>query len=122
LTWSIARLVKGGRPTLLETDKGNEVIDALNKLGKISFQAGTDDAVFYNADGIAITWAKFPTGKSFSGTAKFIDAEDVTKRYVLTVEDNMITGIATESSGWTEKTITICEDGSAVDVTFLVKS
>ena len=81
----IPGLVKGERPTLLEAELGNEVIDAVNVLGNITIEKGTKDEVQYSASGIKVIY-KFPP------------------------------------DGWEEKTITICEDGSSVDYTFLVKS
>lgn len=121
MTWDIQKLTVGERPTFLEADFGNEVIDALNKLGNVSIVAGDRDAVEYNAAGVVITYAKFQGG-AFSGTFKVFDAEDVTKRHVVTVEENQVVRVTSEASGWEEKVVTICEDGSSVDVTFLVKS
>tara|TARA_R110002110_G_scaffold213038_1_gene426078 strand:+ start:39 stop:308 length:270 start_codon:yes stop_codon:yes gene_type:complete len=81
----IEELVKGERPTLIEAEKGNELIDALNVLGKITIEKGTDDEVQYSADGVRIIY-KYPP------------------------------------DGWEEKVIEICEDGSAIEYTFLVKT
>jgi len=81
----IPELVKGERPTLLEAELGNEVIDAVNVLGNITIEKGAEDEVQYSATGVKVIY-KFPP------------------------------------DGWVEKTITICEDGSSVDYTFLVKS
>lgn len=122
MTWKIDKLVLGERPTLIEADKGNELIAALNKLSNITIQGGQNDAVEYTADGVVITWGKFLTGESFSGTLRLLDAEDITQRYFLTIQDNMIVASGVESSGWVEKEIEICEDGSAETYTFLVKS
>ena len=121
MTWDISKLVKGEVPTLIEAAKGNELIDALNKLGNITIDAGDQDVVTYNADGIAITYNKFGVGQ-YSGTIKVLDAADLTKRYVVTVEENLVVSVTVESSGWEEKDIEICEGGSAVTYTFLVKS
>ena len=81
----IARVVKGERPTLLEAEKANELIDRLNALGAIEFRHGTRNEVIYAGDKIVIT-SKFPP------------------------------------DGWETKEITICEDGSAVVYTFLIKT
>jgi len=81
----ITELVKGARPTLIEAEKGNEVIKPLNVLRNITIEKGTDDEILYSEDGVKIVY-KFPP------------------------------------DGWVEKTITICEDGSSVDYTFLIKS
>ena len=121
MTWDIAKLVKGTVPTLIQAEKGNELIDALNKLGNITIDAGDQDLVAYNANGIAITYNKFGVGQ-YSGTIKVLDADDPTERYVVTIEENLVVSITAESSGWVEKTIEICEGGNAVEYTFLVKS
>lgn len=121
MTWDISKLVKGEVPTLIQADKGNELIDALNKLGNITIDAGDQDLVEYNANGIAITYNRFGAGE-YSGTIKLLDAEDLTKRYVVTVEENFVVSVTVESSGWEEKIIEICEDGSAVEYTFLIQT
>ena len=121
MSWDIERLVKGEAPTLIVAEKGNEVIDALNKLANISIDAGDQDLVEYNADGVKITYNKFGIGQ-FSGTVRVLDMLDITKRWVITIEENLVVSITPESSGWVEKDIEICEGGSAVTYTFLVKS
>lgn len=121
MTWDIQKLVKGEVPTLIQADKGNELIDALNKLGNITIDAGDQDLVTYNANGIAITYNKFGVGE-YSGTIKVLDAADLTQRYVVTIEENLVVSATVESSGWVEKDIEICEGGSAVTYTFIVKS
>ena len=108
-------------PTLIQAEKGNELIDALNQLGNITIEAGDQDLVAYNSNGIAITYNKFGVGE-YSGTIKVLDAADLTKRYVVTFEENLVVSVTVESSGWEEKDIEICEGGSAVTYTFLVKS
>ena len=117
----IEQLVKGERPTLLEAVKGNEVIDALNVLGNITIEKGNDDEVQYSADGVRIIYETATSG-DFSGTFVLLNADDVTQRITVTVEDSLIVGIAVDTSRWEEKAITICEDGSAVEYTFLVKT
>jgi hypothetical protein len=121
MTWDIKKLVKGEVPTLIQAEKGNELIDALNKLGKMTIEAGDQDLVEYNANGIAITYNKFGVGE-FSGTIKLLDAEDISQMYVVTIEENLVVSATVESSEWEEKDIEICESGSAVTYTFLVKS
>ena len=77
--------------------------------------------VTYNANGISITYNKFGVGE-YSGTIKVLDAADLTQRYVVAIEENLVVSVTVESSGWVEKDIEICEGGSAVTYTFLVKS
>lgn len=121
MTWDIEQLVKGEVPTLIQAEKGNELIDALNKLGNITINAGDQDLVEYNANGIALTYNRFGLGE-FSGTIRVLDMIDITKRWVIAIEQNLVVSATQESSGWVEKDIEICEDGSAVTYTFLVKS
>ena len=52
----IEELVKGERPTLLEAVKGNEVIDALNVLGNMTIERGTEEEVQYSEDGVKIIY------------------------------------------------------------------
>jgi len=121
MTWDISKLVKGEAPTLIQAEKGNELIDALNKLGNMTIEAGDQDLVEYNSNGIAITYNKFGVGE-YSGTIKVLDITDISQRYVVTIEENLVVSVTVESSGWVEKTIEICEGGTAVEYTFLVKS
>tara|TARA_R100001163_G_C5039430_1_gene177889 strand:- start:709 stop:1089 length:381 start_codon:yes stop_codon:yes gene_type:complete len=117
----IVELVKGERPTLLEAEKGNEVIDALNVLGNITIEKGTDDEVQYSADGVKIIYG-IGISTDQDGTFALLNADDLTQKVTVTIEDGSITDITLSASDWVEKTITICEDGSAVDYTFLVKT
>tara|TARA_R110000824_G_scaffold180061_5_gene360457 strand:+ start:374 stop:655 length:282 start_codon:yes stop_codon:yes gene_type:complete len=57
--WQISKLEKGQRPTLLETDLGNQVIDAINALGNLTIEGGQENAVQYSSNGIKILY-KFP--------------------------------------------------------------
>ena len=43
MTWNINLVVEGERPTLLHTDKANEVIKALQALSNISIKKGSRD-------------------------------------------------------------------------------
>ena len=116
----IEELVKGERPTLLEAEKGNEVIDSLNVLGNMTIERGTDDEVQYSEDGVKIIYGG--NLDDVSGTFRMLDAEDVTKKISVTIDRGIVTEIKTEASEWVEKEITICEDGVSVNYTFLVKA
>ena len=124
MTWiskpGIDQLVQGSRPTLIEADKGNEVIDALNVLRNISISPGDQNQVLYSEDGVKIEFAS--TKSDFNGSIEVLDATDISKKWVLTFEFGMIRSIVQQTSAFEEKTIEICEDGSAVSVTFVVKS
>ena len=52
----IEDLVKGERPTLLEAEKGNELIKALNALRNITIASGYADEVVYADDEVAIVY------------------------------------------------------------------
>ena len=118
---SIERLVKGYRPTLLETDKGNEVIDALNSLRVMTIESGDDDKVELSTDGVKIIY-KGTDSDVTDQTIKLIDANDITKVFEINIENGIIKSIKIVDSEYKEKTITICEDGSSVDYTFVVRS
>ena len=116
----IEDLVVGERPTYLEAEYGNQTVKALHILGNISIEKGNTDSVNYSDDGVQIIYGGDLSG--YTGTIKMFDAEDITKRWVVSLEEGDIISITQEASGWEEKTIEICEDGSAVSYTFLVKS
>ena len=118
---SIERLLKGYRPTLLETNKGNELIDALNSLRVMTIESGDDDKVELSTDGVKIIY-KGTDSDVTDQTIKLIDANDITKVFEIKIENGIIKSIKIVDSEYVEKTITICEDGSSVDYTFIVKS
>ena len=51
----IEELVQGERPTLLEADKGNEVIRAVNALQNIQLEEGEELGVEYGDDEVILT-------------------------------------------------------------------
>ena len=51
----IARLIRGSKPTLLDTDKANELIDAVNSLQNISIMEGEDTKAIVSPTGINLT-------------------------------------------------------------------
>jgi len=124
MTWlatpGIDGLVQGSRPTLIEADKGNELIDALNILRNISISPGDRNQVLYSEDGVKIEFAA--TMSDFNGSIEVLDATDISKKWILTFEFGLIRSIVQQTSAFEEKIIQICEGGSAVDVTFVVKS
>jgi len=115
----IVDLIKGERPTLLEAEKGNELIKALNALRNITISRSQEDGVTYSDDEVAITYGmKF----DFTGTVKVINPLDLSEMFVVSFSKGSLVSVTTEASGWQEKEITICEDGSPVAYTFVVKS
>jgi hypothetical protein len=63
--WNIAEVKKGERPTLLEADKANEIIKALNALGNMTVKR-TDrnftNRVVYLDDEVMIGVSSVPPG------------------------------------------------------------
>tara|TARA_R110000824_G_scaffold119349_1_gene273425 strand:- start:152 stop:529 length:378 start_codon:yes stop_codon:yes gene_type:complete len=117
----IDELVVGERPTLIEAEKGNEVIKALNILRNIRVVAMDEDGVDYDDVGV---WIKYraPLLTGLNEEVCVLDASDPTKKFRLRWYEGILVGFDEEVSEWVEKTITICEDGSSVDYTFLVKT
>ena len=116
----IPELIQGDRPTLLEAEKGNELINALNVLRNVTIGSGEQNQVLYSADGIKIEFAS--TLSDFNGSIECLDAADITKKWVLTFEFGTLRSIEQQASAYEEKIVQICESGSAVNVTFVVKS
>ena len=116
----IDRLIKGYRPTLLETDKGNEVIDGLNLFRLQTIEAGDEDKVEVSKDGVAITY-KGTDSEIVDREVILFDASDPSKAYKLQIKNGILKTLEVVDSGIREKTITICEDGSSVVVNFLVR-
>ena len=117
----IEELVKGERPTLLEAKKGNEVIDALNVLRNIRIIAMDEEGVEYDDTGVRIKY-RAPPLTGLSDGVYVLKASDPSKKIRLGFLDGSLVALDEEASEWVEKTITICEDGSSVDYTFLVKA
>ena len=116
----IEDLVVGERPTYLEAEYGNQTVKALHILGNISIEKGSADSVNYSDDGVQIIYGGDLSG--YTGTIKMFDAEDITKRWVIGFEEGTIITVTSEASGWEEKIVELCEDGSAVEYTFLIKT
>ena len=95
----IKRLEKGQTPSLLDTNKGNEVIDAVNALQQIRVQRnGTQDFVLYSDNDVLINIQDFPVNEE-------------------TTTDSDATGLA----GFSELDVYFCVNGSAQKKTILVK-
>tara|TARA_R110002020_G_scaffold181692_2_gene376866 strand:+ start:1095 stop:1469 length:375 start_codon:yes stop_codon:yes gene_type:complete len=117
----IEELVKGERPTLLEAEKGNEVIEALNVLGNMTIESGHMNDVQYSADGVKIIYdPSVPYG--MDEDVYVLKADDPSIKLKLVFSDGTLLGVFEEASEWVEKEITICEDGSPATYTFLVKA
>lgn len=79
----IERLVTGETPTLLETDKGNELIDRLNAMGTISIEQGTKDEVIYGEDSVKIRYKFPPNGWEMKDVVLCEDGEEVTRTFLV---------------------------------------
>ena len=117
----IEKLVVGERPTLLEAKKGNEIINALNVLRNIRIIDMDDDGVDYDDTGIWIRY-RGPPLTGLNDDVYFLKASDPSKKIRLGFFKGSLVEIEEEASEWVEKIITICEDGSSVDYTFLVQA
>ena len=63
----ISKLKKGARPTLLETDKGNELIDHINSIAGMEVKRGsTDDKFVFGVEKCTLHLQDFPTNTSSS--------------------------------------------------------
>tara|TARA_R110002020_G_scaffold191415_1_gene391241 strand:- start:238 stop:618 length:381 start_codon:yes stop_codon:yes gene_type:complete len=115
----IEELVKGETPTLLEAEKGNELIRILNKLGNLSIDH-KDGRVVWTDDGVVLSWKEYqlPAG---TVVVKLIDGFDIQKQWEITYVDGDLFTIEHVDSDWEELDVEICVDGSAVERTFLVK-
>ena len=90
----IQKLKKGFRPTLLETSKGNELIDHINALQNVTIQRGSRDEVLVSSNGVQIIYdgqANSTTGAT--GTVQTVDSQDPTKSIDLNVIDGIIESI-----------------------------
>ncbi len=113
-------LVKGSTPTLLETGKGNEVINSINAIANLTIQKGDKDQIEKTSSGIDI----FYKGGATDGTTSsifVIDGEDVSKGWNLTFEDGVLIEAEQVDSKFQTRKIAICSDGSTEMVDFVVK-
>ena len=63
----IQELVKGQTPSLVDTDKGNELIRVINSLQKIEVQRnGEKDFIQYSENNVLLNLQEMPEGGDFS--------------------------------------------------------
>jgi hypothetical protein len=62
MTWFFEPLEVGQRPTFLEAEFANRVLEALNALGNITLEKGERDEVLISEDGVKIVYKFPPTG------------------------------------------------------------
>lgn len=82
--WRIKLLEKGKRPTLLETEKANEIIEALNALGNINIKLSDKTAISYYPGGVLIQIGVVPQG--FFEKEIQICEDDEVKTYTMLVK------------------------------------
>tara|TARA_Y100000593_G_scaffold21594_1_gene43287 strand:- start:315 stop:578 length:264 start_codon:yes stop_codon:yes gene_type:complete len=79
----IKRVVKGETPTLLETEKANELIDRLNALGAIEIRQGTKNEVIYAGDRVVMTYKFPPDGWEVKEVTLCEDGEEKTYTFLV---------------------------------------
>lgn len=75
----IQKLIQGERPTLLEAEKGNELISAINALQNIQIEVGEEYSVEYGEDEVIIT---VPEQIATEQSASSLDGWDEVTMYV----------------------------------------
>ena len=69
---SIALVIKGQQPTLLEADKANELIRAINALQNIRIIRSDRDEVVHGADEVVISYGN-SAGTGYTGDVEAMD-------------------------------------------------
>jgi len=84
----IPLVVKGQRPTLLETDKANELIKAINALQNISIVHGDRDQVIFTGDQVAISYGR--VGGETTGLTVEVEIQTIHGTYTLGFENGLL--------------------------------
>ena len=116
----IKRLTKGSTPTLLETSKGNEVIDSINAIANMTIQKGDKDHIEKTSTGIDI----FYKGGVTDGTTTtifVIDGGDISKGWNLTFDEGVLVEAERVDSSFKTRRIAICSNGSTEFVDFVIR-
>ena len=96
----VARVKKGKRPTLLETTKANEVIDAINLLHNVTIEKGSQDEVLITPQGVEIYYegnSSPSTGSGVNATIESISL-DGSNGVEIDVEDGIIQKVTSQAS------------------------
>jgi len=91
----VGRVTKGKRPTLLETTKANEVIDAINILHNVTIEKGSQDEVIISPQGVEIYYdgnSNAPTGSGVDAIIESISL-DGSSGVEIGVEDGIIQNV-----------------------------
>lgn len=115
----ISEVYKGQTPTLLTTSKANELIKAINVLQNIEIFADSSDRVEYTDNGVYIYYEK--EGLDISDTIRILDPSDITQQWTITIEAGTVTAIEYGSSGYSIKSVEICEDGATASYNFVIQ-
>lgn len=116
----IYKLVKGSTPTLLDTSKGNEVIDSINAIANMTIQKGDKDHIEKTSTGIDI----FYKGGVTDGTTTtifVIDGSDISKGWNLTFDEGVLIEAERVDTIYKTRRIAICSNGSTEFVDFVIK-
>jgi hypothetical protein len=116
----IKRLVKGSTPTLLETSKGNEVINSINAIANMTIQKGDKDHIEKTSTGIDIFY-KGGVADGTTTTIFVIDGGDISKGWNLTFEEGVLVEAERVDSNLKTRKIAICSNGSTEFVNFIVR-
>ena len=115
----INEVTKGQTPTLLTTSKANVLIRAINVLQNIEIFADSSDRVEYTDNGVYIYYEK--EGGDISDEIQILDPSDITQQWTITITGGTVTAIEYGSSGYSLKTVEICEDGATASYDFVIK-
>jgi len=86
----IALVVKGQRPTLLEADKANELIRAINAFSNLTIQPGDRTQVIHAGDQVVLTY-QAGGGNGFTGVIEVADGHLDT--FDMTFTDGILTDV-----------------------------
>ena len=96
----VARVKKGKRPTLLETTKANEVIDAINLLHNVTIEKGSQDEVLITPQGVEIYYEGNSSPSTRSGVNATIESIslDGSNGVEIDVENGIIQKVTSQAS------------------------
>jgi hypothetical protein len=119
VSWYFSELQKGSTPTLLQASFANKVLKALNALGNITIAPDSDDRVEYSDEGVYIYYKN--TAQDLTTEISMIDPSDITKMVTITIENGMITAVTEGESGYTTKSVEVCEGDNIATHDFVIK-
>lgn len=93
----VGRVKKGKRPTLLETTKANEVIDAINILHNVTIKKGSQDEVIISPQGVDIFYDGNTNGSGANAIIESISL-DGSSGVEIDVEGGIIQSVTSRNS------------------------